>query len=158
MSRPHRLETFSYIGRQRYFLTVCVRDRLPAFTDRQIADQTLTQFQRTSALEGFAILAYCLMPDHLHLLVEGTSLDSDFKRFAKMAKQRSGALYARTRHQRLWQEGYYERVLRDDDDAREFARYVVNNPVRAGLVESPADYPFVGSDVWSVKDLLESIV
>ncbi len=75
-----------------------------------------------------------------------------------MAKQRSGGLYARTQRARLWQQGYYERVLREDDDARGLARYIVNNPVRAGLVESPADYPLVGSDVWSLKDLLESIV
>jgi len=98
------------------------------------------------------------MPDHVHLLVEGVSLESDFKRFAKMAKQRAGGLYARTHHQRLWQEGYYEQVLRDDDDARELARYIVNNPLRAGLVESPSDYPFVGSDVWALEELLESVV
>jgi putative transposase len=158
MSRPRRLETLSYIGQQRYFLTFYVRDRLPALSDPQAAEQTLAQFRRTSALEHFAILAYCLMPDHVHLLVEGLLPDSDLKRFAKMAKQRSGSLYARTRHKRLWQPGYYERVLRDEDDAREFARYVVNNPVRAGLVESAEDYLFVGSDVWSLKDLLESIV
>jgi putative transposase len=157
MSRPRRLEAHSYIGQQRYFLTFCVRDRLSAFSDPQVAEQTLAQFRRTSALDHFAILAYCLMPDHIHLLVEGLSPDSDLTRFAKMAKQRSGSLYARTRHQRLWQPGYYDRVLRDDEDAREFARYVVNNPVRAGLVESPEDYPFTGSDVWSLEDLLESI-
>ena len=122
MSRPRRLDTFSYIGQQRYFLTFCVRDR------------------------------------HVHLLVEGLSLDSDFKRFAKMAKQRSGSLYARSRHQPLWQAGYHERVLRDEDDAGEFARYVVNNPVRAGLVESPEEYPLSGSEVWSMKELLQTIV
>jgi REP element-mobilizing transposase RayT len=75
-----------------------------------------------------------------------------------MAKQRSGGLYARSHQQRLWQAGYYERVLRDQDDARAFARYVVNNPVRGGLVETPTDYPFVGSDLWTLVDLLESVV
>ena len=98
------------------------------------------------------------MPDHVHLLVEGVCADSDFKRFAKMTKQRSGGLYARTHHARLWQEGYYERVLREDDDARDLAKYIVNNPVRAGLVDAPADYPFSGSDVWKMTELLESLV
>ena len=158
MSRPRRLESFGYVGRQRYFLTFCTRDRLPVFGDSEISQQTLTQFRRTSALEGFAILAYCLMPDHAHLLVEGLGEDSDFKRFTKMAKQRSGGLYARTHHQRLWQEGYYERVLRDEDDTRALARYILSNPVRAGLVESPDEYPFIGSDVWSLAELLESVV
>jgi REP element-mobilizing transposase RayT len=157
MSRPRRLEGFDYVGRHRYFLTFCCRDRLAVFKDPRIAEQTLTQFRRTSTLEAFAILAYCLMPDHAHLLAEGLSQDSDFRRFAKMAKQRSGGLYARTHHRRLWQEGYYERVLRDEDDARDLARYILNNPVRAGLVETPEAYPFVGSDTWTLAELLKSV-
>ena len=156
MSRPRRLESFNYIGPRRYFLTFCVRDRVPVFRDAKIAEQTLAQFRRTSTLERFAILAYCLMPDHAHLLVEGVCNDSDFKRFAKMAKQRSGGLYAKTQHQRLWQEGYYDRVMREDDDPRALARYIVNNPVRACLVKAPAEYPFVGSDTWTLADLLKS--
>ena len=157
MSRPRRLEGFDYVGRYRYFLTFCCRERLPVFRDPPIAERTLTQFRRTSTLDEFAILAYCLMPDHAHLLVEGLGQGSDFRRFAKMAKQRSGALYARSRHARLWQEGYYERVLREEDDARALARYIVNNPVRAGLVKAPEEYPFVGSDTWTLMELLESV-
>jgi REP element-mobilizing transposase RayT len=158
MSRPKRLDGFDYVGQYRYFLTFCVRDRLPVFRDTQIVEQTLKQLRRTSGLERFAILAYCVMPDHAHLLVEGLEADSDFKRFAKMAKQRSGGAYARSRHARLWQEGYYERVRREDDDTRELARYIINNPVRGDLVESPADYPFLGSDVWSLAELFEITV
>ena len=157
MSRPRRLETFSYIGQQRYFLTFCIRDRLPVLHDAHAAAETLAQFRCTATLEHFAILAYCLMPDHVHLLVEGLSLDSDFKRFAKMAKQRSGGLYARTRHKPLWQEGHYERVRREGDDAREVARYIVDNPVRAGLVKTATEYPFSGSDQWTLAELLESV-
>ena len=158
MSRPSRLEGFDYVGRYRYFLTFCCRERLPVFRGPPIAEQTLTQFRRTTMLDRFAILAYSLMRDHVHLLLEGLAQDSDFTRFARMSKQRSGSAYARTHHQRLWQEGYYERVLREEDDARALARYVVNNPLRAGLVTTPADYPFVGSDVWSLSELLESVV
>ena len=158
MSRPRRLEGFSYVGKHQYFLTFCCRDRLTVFKDHRIAAQTLAQFRRTASLEQFSILAYCLMPDHAHLLAEGLCDSSDFRRFAKMARQRAGALYARTRHLPLWQPGYFERVVREEDDARAMAGYIVNNPVRARLVDSPVDYPFVGSDVWSLEDLLESIV
>jgi len=99
-----------------------------------------------------------MMPDHAHLLVEGECAHSDLKRFVKSAEQRSGGLYARSEHQPLWQSGYYERVLREGDDARALARYVGNNPVGAGLVQSPADYPFIGSDQWTLAELLESVV
>jgi putative transposase len=155
MSRPRRIEGFSYIGFNRYFLTFCVRNRRCAFSNGVIVDLVRKQFRITATLEGFAILAYCFMPDHVHLLVEGATETSDLRRFAKLAKQRSGAAHALSSSGRLWQEGYYERVLRDDDASRDVARYIVLNPLRAGLVVSPLDYPYVGSDVWPMKYLLD---
>jgi len=131
MSRPKRLANVSYIGRARYFLTFCTYQRLKAFTDPDTAAQTLEQFRRTAASERFAILEYCVMPDHVHLLVEGMTTTSDLRRFVKMAKQRSGGVHRRRCGVRLWQEGYYERVLRDADDAPDFARYIINNPARS---------------------------
>ena len=97
------------------------------------------------------------MPDHVHLLVEAQADTSDLRRFAKLAKQRSGAAHAMATNERLWQEGYYERVLRQSEDAISIARYILANPVRAGLVGAPEDYPYLGSDVWSMEDLLGSI-
>ena len=105
----------------------------------------------------FAILAYCFMPDHVHLLVEGLSETSDLKRFAKMAKQRSGASHALSVGGPLWQEGYWETMLREADDSRTIARYIMENPVRAGLVASPLQYPFLGSDMWPVMQILEDV-
>ena len=55
-------------------------------------------------------------------------------------------------------EGYYERVVRANDDAREIARYIVANPVRGGLVKNPAEYPHLGSDVWSLKELIDGVL
>jgi hypothetical protein len=75
-----------------------------------------------------------------------------------MVKQRSAGDCAQTHHQRLWQEGYFERVLRESDDGKALARYIIHNPVRAGLVTTPADYRFLGSDVWTLTELLESVV
>jgi REP element-mobilizing transposase RayT len=94
------------------------------------------------------------MPDHLHALLEGLSGRSDFRRCAKMAKQRSGAAYALKAEMPLWQKGYYEHVLRDEEDSREIAFYIIANPVRAGLVRSPDEYPLSGSDSWSIRDLM----
>ena len=139
----------------RYFLTTCTYQRRPTFRDHDIATQTLEQFRTTAKGEQFALSAYCLIPDHAHLLVEGLTDTADFRRFAKLAKQRSGASYALTTDRPLWQKGYYEHVLRDDEDSKEVAFYIVANPVRAGLVQSPDEYPFSGSDKWSIRELME---
>jgi REP element-mobilizing transposase RayT len=113
----------------------------------------MRHFRRTARREGFAVLAYCLMPDHAHLLVEGTTSQSDLRRFVKATKQSSGRIYSGVYGCRLWDEGYYGRVLRKDTDVREIARYIVWNPVRAGLAATPAQYPYLGSDVLSIEEL-----
>ncbi len=157
MSRPRRLPAFSYVGCHQYFLTICAYKRRPVFAEGAVAAHALLEFRRTAAREGFVILAYCMMPDHVHLLVEGTQDRSDLCRFVRTAKRQSSYAYARTHGAALWQEGYHDRVLRQADDARALARYILNNPVRAGLARSPEEYPHLGSDVWLLRELLDSI-
>jgi putative transposase len=157
MSRPHRLSGWSYRGPARYFLTFCTRNRRRVFADTATVANTIRHFRR-AASSDFALLAYCLMPDHAHLLIEGLTGDADLRQFTASAKQRSGMSYARREHTPLWQEGYYERILRPDDDAKAVARYILENPVRAGLVQRAADYPYLGSDCWTVEELLDSVV
>jgi REP element-mobilizing transposase RayT len=157
LSRPKRLAGFRYIGPNRYFLTFCTRSRHQAFVDDLTVGDTLVQFRRTAAENGFAIVAYCMMPDHAHLLVEGTTTSADLRRFAKLAKQRSGAAYAMRVGRALWQEGYYDRVMRHDEDTKAFARYILENPVRASLATHASTYPYSGSDIWSMEELEQSM-
>jgi len=124
------------------------------FEDSGVVRNALIQIRLTARVEHFAILAYCFMPDHVHLLVEGLNEQSDLRRFAKMSKQRSGAIHALSGNGRLWQEGYWEKALHADEDPRRVVRYILENPVRANLARTPRDYPFVGSDVWNLADLL----
>lgn len=155
MSRPRRFDDFPYVGRVEYFVTFCTRERRPTLATSDIAQLVLLQFRRTADLEGFALIAYCIMPDHVHLIVSGRRDTSDLRRFVKMAKQRAGAAYAMRSGQPLWQKGYYERILRRDEDVWRLARYVIENPVRAGLVGRASDYPHVGSDVWPPELFVE---
>jgi putative transposase len=157
MSRPPRIEGFTYRGCYQYFLTFCTIERRRVFVDAQIAAVVVEHFLRTSQQWSFALLAYCVMPDHAHLLVEGTSAGSDLRRFAKRLKQGAGQAYAHRCGAPLWQEGYFDHVLRGDEDARQVARYILDNPVRAGLVRRPLDYPYLGSGVWKLEDLLSGV-
>lgn len=145
------------MGPARYFLTFCTLHRRRSFEHAGTADSARLQILRTASDESFAVLAYCLMPDHAHLLIEGLTDQADMLRFVKLAKQRSGALHATENGGRLWQKGYYERVLREEDDLQAIARYILAHPVRAGLVTTPLDYPYLGSERWTVKELLESV-
>ena len=152
--RPGRLRGFSYIGIYRYFLTLCTETRRPAFGDASVVAMVRSQFLRSAMVTGFQITAYCYMPDHLHLLAEGRTKSADLRRFVRDAKQRSGYAYAKRVGVRLWQDGYYDQVLRGDDAWLSIVRYILENPVRAGLAAQVRDYPFSGSEVYSVGDLV----
>ena len=102
-------------------------------------------------------MAYCFMPDHLHLLVHGESEAADCKSFIALAKQYSGYHYSKAFRGPLWQRYGYERTLRKDEDTLTVAKYILANPVRAGLSATVSDYPFVSSLVYELKELLASV-
>ena len=120
-------------------------------------DLILEQFARSATEQQFAILAYCFMPDHVHLLVEGQAETSDCKRFIARAKQYSGFYYLKRYGDRLWQRYGFERVLRSEEITMVVARYILANPVRGGLVDRVEDYPFSGSLVYTLQQLLEGV-
>ena len=87
--RPPRIQGFGYVGPRIYFLTVCTFRRSRWFEREDCASRTISALMRTSKDYGFALLTYCLMPDHLHCLVEGLRADSDCVKWIAMFKQRS---------------------------------------------------------------------
>ena len=82
------------------------------------------------------------MPDHLHLIVRGLDSDADLRWFVRGFKQASGYRVGRLHNARLWQEGYFDHVPRHDKAVERQVRYVLENPVRAGLVDRLEAWPF----------------
>ena len=155
--RPPRLTSFDYTGLYRYFLTVCTFSRSRVFVDTSAVDVVMVELTRTADDVLFSVIAYCFMPDHLHVLVEGTHPAADFREFVRIFKQRSAFRWRREHGTVLWQRGYFERVLREDEDTLGVARYLLENPVRAGIVVRPEDYPYLGSMTVALRDLLYSV-
>ena len=155
-NQPGHLTSFDYRGLYRYFLTFCTDYRQQFFVDAANVEIVLSQFLRAASENHLSVLAYCFMPDHLHLLVEGQTDDADCWEFIRKAKQYSGFYFSKARGQNLWQRYGFERVLRDDEATLDVARYILNNPLRAGLVRDVRDYPYVGSATYSLEEMLEA--
>jgi putative transposase len=151
--RPRRLDGVSYVGYQRYFLTTCTTFRRPLFTDATLVSSVVEQLMHSAEHFDFGILAYVLMPDHVHVLAEAESERSDFPAFVKHFKQTMGFAYRRETGQPLWQSGYHERVLRNDEATEAVVRYVLENPIRAGLSTELGEYPFAGSAKYDLEAL-----
>jgi putative transposase len=155
--RLRRLANFNYNGYQRYSLTICTDDRQALFQQRDLAECVIAQILAAADACRYEVIVYCVMPDHVHILGIGCDGCDDLDVFVKRAKQMSGYYGKRMIQRRVWQDGYYERVLRDSEDTRLVAAYTLNNPVRKGLAKAPQDYPLSGSGVYTMEELIDFI-
>ena len=91
--------------------------------------------------KGAECLAWVLMPDHVHVLLRFDDRDLS-KVVASVRSRLTRAFRAEGRTSPLWQRAFQDRALRHDEDLRTVARYIVANPLRAGLVAHVCDYPY----------------
>lgn len=143
--RPHsstlRKGRFSGTG-QIYLVTTRTDRRTPHFAAWQAGRIIVATMQKIEALDEAGTLAYVVMPDHLHWLVElnkGT-LSEVVKRVKGVNAKALNELYG-TEGRRVWQSGFHDHAVREEEDLVPIARYLVANPLRAGLVERLGDYP-----------------
>jgi putative transposase len=133
-----RLHSFSYEGSYAYHLILNTRGGVPSFEDGRLVAVSLECLAASASRYGFDVVAYCFMPDHVHLLVTGGQ-DASLVRFVQHFKQATGH-----RHPGLWQRSYYDHILRQQEELEDVARYIWANPLRAGMVENVLAYPYSG--------------
>ena len=132
----HRLRTGRrYLANHYYHLTTTTLNREPVFADLNAARSLVKCLRHEAEKETVISVAFVVMPDHLHWLVQ--SVDGRIDAVMRRIKAESGRRLGRT----VWQRGYHDRCLRREDDIRTVARYIIANPLRAGLVSSVRDYP-----------------
>ncbi len=125
-----------------YLITTNTHERIPIFNNFHLARLVVWQF-RLAQYQGLAnSLAWVVVPDHFHWLLElkKGSLADLMCQVKSKSTRTVNALSGRKG--RLWQgRSFHDRALRKEDDLVKMARYVVANPLRAGLVERIGDYP-----------------
>ncbi len=100
------------------------------------AARTMTQCLKNSDhLQLTNMLAYVIMPNHIHWLLELKS-----KNLSRCV-QRVKANFSREWGCKIWNQGFYDHGIRNEESLQNVARYIVANPVRAGLVKRVGDYP-----------------
>jgi REP element-mobilizing transposase RayT len=129
-----------------YFVTTCAQKDTAPFTDERLAQVVIDALTWLRAERDVRLYAYCLMPDHLHVLLQlggsGRPLGAAIgavKRFSTKASWDMG--YSG----QLWQDRFYDHVMRTSEDGKRMARYILENPVRRGLVWEAEMYPFSGT-------------
>lgn len=123
------------LANQIYHITTTTKNRTQIFSKFVNARLLINTMQKADALNYTKTLAYVVMPDHVHWLLqltEGVSLSNVIKSMKSESAKAIG--------QPIWQSGYYDHAVRKDEDIQTIARYIVANPIRAGLVTKVGDY------------------
>jgi len=145
VEKSHRLMHGLYQGEVVVALTACLKDRTLFFVTEErfrIFEQMLLR-----AIKRFNVAAevYLFMPDHVHLLLRGETATSDVLWGMRMFKQYSGFWFSQNASSFRWQKDFYDHIVRNDESVEKHTQYILNNPVRKGLVEYWGDYPYKGS-------------
>src|SRR5574341_1926140 len=126
--KRNRLARDAYQGPRQFAVTLVTWQRQQAFIERAAVDACRSLLEAAAA--GFTILVYCFMPDHLHVIVEGSDA-SDLATFVKKYKQVSSYRHKQQTGTPLWQRSYHDRLVRDDAELAAQIDYVSANPIRA---------------------------
>jgi putative transposase len=133
-------------------VTIGTNPRAPVFADLVFGRECIEALRALADSRGHQVYVYCLMPDHVHLLI-GVGAQESLIGFVQAWKSQC---YRRRRtlgHPAVfWQRGFWDHALRTDEDIRAAALYILCNPVRKGLVDDFRAYPLCGSFVFELGD------
>ena len=154
-----------------YYLTSVTKDRLPVFRLDTLKSVVCSALNEARTSGGFLILAYVIMPDHLHIISDGERKSSVVLRFmnglvsrrvidflkkeghsSSLEKLRH-ASYRRGHEYSLWDHHPNIRLLTSESMLMQRVHYTHQNPVRLGLVESADNYHFSSVRVWNRNPL-----
>jgi len=126
-----------------YLVTTTTLGRQPRFADFEVAAGVCRCFRSREALADAHLLAWVLMPDHAHWLIELGETEP----LSRVVARLKGVSARAANHVvgvegPMWAPAFHDRALRSWRDVRLVARYIVCNPVRAGLVQCLGDYPY----------------
>ena len=129
-----------------FFVTVATHTKHPWFLlHPELCRAAIKVMRDVAFAKGMTIYAWCIMPDHVHLLLQGLEI-VEFVRLFKGKMTPIGRAIDPDR--RLWQRSFYDHALRKEESLSEIACYIWENPVRAAMVEDATAYPWSGSGVW----------
>ena len=121
---------------QIYLITTVTENREPVFKNFQAARILIRKLKKEQESGRADTLAFVVMPDHLHWLMQLTS-QTELAKILQSVK----TLSAKEIGKRFWEPGYHDHAFRKEEDVKAIARYIVANPLRAGLVKRIGDYP-----------------
>lgn len=155
--RKHRLADDCYANPANVaFLTICCEQSKTPFCDPKLAQAVVNSLLWTRDRHHWLLFCYCLMPDHLHFVcrwtepsgeivdrgVRGKSAENILDHVARFKSFTTREAWKLGWTGQLWQHSSYDRLIDLSDVVAQKIQYVLDNPVRAGLVATYMDWPY----------------
>jgi len=137
-----------------YLVTTCCFERRTHFRRDQAAILVMEELRRQGQVGDCLSLAYVVMPDHAHWLVQLTG-STGLSKIVGRLKGRTSYLLGRSNPSlgRIWQSGFHDHALRTEEDLADIGNYLIHNPVRAGIVDDVDKYSYWDS-IWHRRYLM----
>ena len=128
---------------QQYLITTLCERREARFADWDTASRVAATLGGERLWRGSHPLCWLLMPDHMHLIVE-LGQDESLAALMRRVKCVTAGLANAIDRRRgaVWMPGYHDHALRSEESVVSAMRYIILNPVRAGIVSSIGEYPY----------------
>jgi len=152
--KKHRLPPEYYRGQISVAFTLCLKGDAQSIDDMGFIKICGEILAVVSLQHGCVVPVYCFMPDHQHFIMTGTEPASNVMKAVVAYKQRTGFWMSSNGKAMWWQKDFYDHVIKENEDIKTRARYILNNPVRKGMVKNWCDYPYSGSIGCSLDDVL----
>ncbi|WP_447553345.1 REP-associated tyrosine transposase [Vreelandella sp. EE22] len=124
-----------------YFFTVVTHDRLPLFAHETNIRVLGRALRRVRKALPFTMDAFVILPDHLHCIWTLPDDDADYSsRWRDLKKTASREFVLPKAGQRAWQRGFWEHVIRDEQDWQRHMDYIHYNPVKHGYASAPSQW------------------
>ncbi len=142
-SRSNRLSNYDYSKDRPIHVTICTDNKEKIFDSEINAQIAVNELLKTAKDLTFRILCYCVMPDHIHVIVSPGESNLSLSKFLNIFKGRTTAVFKeKNDFKKIWQRSGFDHVIRTEEDLKGVIEYIRNNPVRKGIVENASDYPY----------------
>ena len=155
IEKKHRLNKKLYTGFVRATFTLCVRDRKKLFIEKIVVDEFLKIFKKVVSNYNVLNWVYIFMPEHFHTVIEGRTKETNILKAIVMFKQKTGYWLVKNKFDTKWQKDFYDHIHRKDEDLIKHIKYILDNPVRRGLVKNWYEYPFKGALDFDLNGLVK---
>lgn len=135
MSKLHRY----YLENHAYHVASVTHNRIPLLRDYRNAESIVGALQWLRKERSY-LLAYVVMPDHFHAVLVPLG-EQTISRLMQSVKGFTARMLNGDKRGPVWQQGFYDRIIRNERHLTETIRYIHDNPVVAGFVTEAAEYP-----------------